>query len=185
MQPPGGRPGGTYARTLAPPARALAALWQQRRPRRQDTGARSGSPSLIFALGYAIIATRLVMFAAAPESASGAARHRTGRGRDRATRHPRPQRRNPGDRRAHAIAVRRAAPHHRRGRGIRAAHRGDAGSRRAPSCASGSAPSAASSGSSARSRRSNASRFTGSACPGSASCRRTSASIRTAPRSRM
>src|SRR6266480_4585412 len=57
---------------------------------------------LIFALGYAVIATRLVMFATAPEG------H--------------------GSRRA--IAVRRAAPDYRRGRGIGAAHRGDAGDRR-------------------------------------------------------
>ena len=69
------------------------------------------------------------MFAVAPESHAGRRVTRAGRGRDRAARHPRPQRRNPGDRRAHAVAVRRAAPHHRRRRGGRAAHRRDAGPR--------------------------------------------------------
>ena len=78
----------------------------------------------------------------------------------------------------------RAAAHHRRRRGGRTADRGDARPRRHANCASGSAPSAASSGSSARSRRSSSSRSTGSAFPASASWPRTSASIRTAPRSR-
>ena len=78
------------------------------------------------------------MFAAAPESHGGAARHRPGCGRDRAARHPRPQRRNPGDRRARALAVRASRTGSSTSTRRRAAHRGDARSRRRRSCASGS-----------------------------------------------
>ena len=38
--------------------------------------ARIGLAILIFTLGYAVIAARLVMFAAAPDGHAGAARHR-------------------------------------------------------------------------------------------------------------
>ncbi len=128
--------------------------------------ARIGLAILVFAIGYAVIAARLVMFATAARRSERAAHRRARRGGDRAARHPRSQRRNPGDRRAHALAVRRAAPHHRRRRGVRAAHRGHAGRSMPPSCANGSPPSAASSGSSARSRPSSASEIHRLGLPG-------------------
>ncbi len=53
-----------------------------------------------------------------------------GCGCDRAPRHPRPQRRDPRHRRAHALAVRRAASHRRQGRGGRAARDRDPRPRR-------------------------------------------------------
>ncbi len=52
-----------------------------------------------------------------------------GRHRDRAAGYHRPQRRDPRHRRQGAEPVRRAAPHHRQGRGDRASHRDLAGSR--------------------------------------------------------
>ena len=98
--------------------------------RAAKANARIGLAILVFALGYAVIAGRLVMFAAAPDSHMVRRVERGGCGGDRAPRHPRPQRRDPGDRRAHAVAVRRAAPHHRRRRGGRTADRRDARPRR-------------------------------------------------------
>ena len=155
-----------------------------RRPRRAPA---SGSPSLVFAIGYAVIAARLDHVRdrarrATPDAARTAAR----RGLHRAARHPRPQWRDPGDRRAHAVAVRRAAPDHRCRRSDRSCS--------PPSCPMLDAaelrerlapkrrfvwlkreitPQAASS------------RSIGSAFPASASCARTSASIPMAPWSRI
>ncbi len=116
--------------------------------------------------------------------ASGARRRRQARRRRRhrggAARHPRPQWRDSRDRHQGDVGLRRAAPHHRQGRSGRTSDRRAARRRRAAICASGSARARASSGSSARSRRSSRRRSFASACPASASCPRTSASIRTA-----
>ena len=144
-------------------------------PSRRARG--SGSRFSIFAIGYSIIATRLVMFAAVPDS-HGA---RRAMGPDAvATARPDVLDRNgeilATDVRT-PVAVRGAAPHHRCRRSFRAPHRGDDRRRCRRSCASGSLPSAASCGSSARSHPSSASRSTGSAFPASGSCPRTSASI--------
>ena len=113
-----------------------------------------------------------------------AARRGARRGRDRAPRHPRPQRPDSRNRRPHAVAVRRAAPDDRRRRGDRASDRGAAGPRRQRGARAARLHAAASSGSSARSPPSSGRKSTGSACRAWASSPRTSASIRTAPRSR-
>ena len=117
--------------------------------------ARVGLAILAFAAVYAAIAARLVMFAVAPESHFARRGASQRRGRDRAARHPRPQRHDPRDRRARAVAVCRAAQDHR--------CRRDRPNCSPPCCpismpprsATGWPRGAASSGSSAKSRRSS------------------------------
>ena len=141
------RPESRWQRTL----RSL--LYGRNVDRDVKAKARLGLAIVAFAGIYGVIALRLVMFAVASDEPRRPSHRRPGRGRHRAARHPRPQRRDPRDRRQDAVAVRRAAQAHRRRRGRGAAHR-----RRCPTstprkCASAWPRSAASSGSSARSRR--------------------------------
>ena len=129
---------------IAPPSRGAPAgsrtlLYGRNVDRTAKARARVGLAILAFAAVYRVIAVRLVMFAVVPESHFVRRGASQGRGRDRAARHPRPQRHDPRDRRARAVAVRRAAQDHRRRRGDRAADRGAARSRRRPRCATGSA----------------------------------------------
>ena len=92
--------------------------------------ARLGLAIVAFAAIYGVIALRLVMFA---EQSDGHGARRSvgaGRARHRASRYPRPQRADPRHRREGAVAVRRTAQAHRRGRGGGTADRGAARSRR-------------------------------------------------------
>ena len=143
---------GEAGRAVAAPADPHAALRPQRRPQRQGAGARRPRHRR---LRRGLWRDR----GAAGDVRGGAgkprraARRFAGAHLDRAPRHPRPQRPDPRDRRALAVAVRRAAPHHRRRRGDRAARPRCCPISTPPNCATGSAPRRASSGSSARSRR--------------------------------
>ena len=77
--------------------------------------ARLGLAIAAFAVVYLVIAGRLVLYAVAPD-VHAARRGGVGRRRrDLASRYSRPQRRSAGERRDDAVAVRRTAPHHRRG----------------------------------------------------------------------
>ena len=96
---------------------AHAALRPQRRPQRQGEGAaRPRDPRLRRRL-WRHRARGSSMFAVAGNDHPRPPHRLAGRGRDRAARHPRPQRRDPRDRREGALAVRRAAQDHRRRRG--------------------------------------------------------------------
>ena len=172
-------------RALAPAADPHAALRRATStatPRRAPASGSRSSPS---PLVYAVIAGRLVMFAVVPESHVVRRAAAQDARRDRAARHPRPQRRDPRDRRAHAVAVRRAAPHHR------------SSTRRpncSPRCCPISTPPNCASGSASKTRlRLAQARDHAEAAAGDPPARparrrlparRTSASIRTAPRSR-
>ena len=82
--------------------RMLRALLYGKADRHAKARGRIGLAMIAFTAVYAIIAGRLVLYAMTPDSHGGAARQRGRRDRDRAARHPRPQRRDAGDRRAGA-----------------------------------------------------------------------------------
>ena len=163
----------------------LRALLYGKADRHAKARGRIGLAIIAFTAVYGIIAGRLVRLrddARQPRRRGAAARRR---GRDRAPRHPRSQRRGAGDRREGGLAVRRAEAADRRRRSGRAAHRRDAGPRRHGSARAPRQPQARLCLAQARDqRRSSSRRSTGSAFRASASSTRTSAPIRTARRSR-
>ena len=97
----------------------------------------------------------------------------------------RPQRRHPRHRRQDHVGVRRAEPDHRHRRGGRAHHRRASRRRREGAARAAELEEGLHLGQTARSRRRSRRRSFISACPASASCRRTSASIPTARSARM
>jgi len=82
--------------------------------RSAKTRARLSLAVMVFALGYAIIAGRLIMFVAVPDSHMGRRTLAQDAVGDRAARHSRSQWRDLGDRRARALAVRGTQSNHRR-----------------------------------------------------------------------
>ena len=107
-----------------------ALLYGSKVDRGAKARARVGLAILAFAVVYSIIAAAARHVCGRSRRPHRASRRRQRRDRDGASGHPRSQRRDSGDRRARALALRRAAPAHRCRRGGGIAHRRPARSRR-------------------------------------------------------
>ena len=142
---------------------------------------RVGLVILGFSVLFVAITGRLVMLATLPQRAGRAAPRHLGRDLGGAARHRRPQRRRCSPPTSARLGLRRAAQDPRQGRGDRTAHRRPARSRRQGAARQARHQEGLRLGQ-ARDHPAPAGRGpSGSAFPASASCRRTSASIRTAP----